>query len=548
MVIDMLKIPGINKIIDELRTRIPPVETPSLIIYKDGDNYYIKDGLTGQIELYGTDASTVIQQAIDAVSNAGGGRIFIKKGTYNIETSIKPKSNVIIEAEDSTGTIFNLTQPFIFQGLGEPSVENFAIINGRFIIKANVRVMWLRETARNILIKGCRLEIDPNIGTYAPSFGMRFEKADNVVIDSVTILGAGSDTIHLTGSKIAVINSYLDGMLAFANGIYASSVTNLFVYNSVFIGWKHNGIMLSGVSSRVVIAGNYFYNCADGVDHDGNVDHEVIAYNVFHDCGTGGDGSISLTPISPNKVSSVIIIGNIFRGENAGMYGVHIASSENVIVEANVYMNGGGASFFIRIYNSRYVNVKNNVAYMPGYGVILPSGPIQVIDSQNVRLEDNIIIGGPDDRNPIIRIASSDVGATSWVFIRRNYLRPNLYGNPTRESSGIVFADLNATNIYIEENRFDFGLNDKLIVNPPPGTVIRRNIGYPTEASGVATIVAGSTRVTVSHGLATAPSKVLVTPYANIRAWVENITGTSFDIATDIAPTVDVNVAWYAEI
>jgi hypothetical protein len=77
---------------------------------------------------------------------------------------------------------------------------------------------------------------------------------------------------------------------------------------------------------------------------------------------------------------------------------------------------------------------------------------------------------------------------------------------------------------------------------------IKGNIGHATEASGVATITAGSTRVTVSHGLARKPSKVLLTPYANIRVWVENITGTSFDIVTDTAPTTDVQVAWYAEV
>jgi len=66
--------------------------------------------------------------------------------------------------------------------------------------------------------------------------------------------------------------------------------------------------------------------------------------------------------------------------------------------------------------------------------------------------------------------------------------------------------------------------------------------------SGVATIPAGSTRVTVNHYLARAPSKVFITPLGNARVWVENITSTSFDIVTGTAPSTNLPVSWYAEI
>jgi len=68
--------------------------------------------------------------------------------------------------------------------------------------------------------------------------------------------------------------------------------------------------------------------------------------------------------------------------------------------------------------------------------------------------------------------------------------------------------------------------------------------------SGVATIHAGSTRVTVTHYLASKPTKVLITPLGQPagKIWVENITPTSFDIVTDAAPASDLNVAWYAEV
>lgn len=76
------------------------------------------------------------------------------------------------------------------------------------------------------------------------------------------------------------------------------------------------------------------------------------------------------------------------------------------------------------------------------------------------------------------------------------------------------------------------------------------NIEYRSEKGGTATIPAGQTRITVTHGLLGAPSKVLITPLGKPdgKLWVENITPTSFDIVTDTAPSSDLLVSWYAEL
>jgi len=71
-----------------------------------------------------------------------------------------------------------------------------------------------------------------------------------------------------------------------------------------------------------------------------------------------------------------------------------------------------------------------------------------------------------------------------------------------------------------------------------------------TEKSGVATITAGATSVTVNHGLYDVPSKVLITPLEQPegKLWVANRTATSFDIITDVAPSVDLPIAWFAKV
>jgi len=82
-------------------------------------------------------------------------------------------------------------------------------------------------------------------------------------------------------------------------------------------------------------------------------------------------------------------------------------------------------------------------------------------------------------------------------------------------------------------------------------TAFALGFAYHTHVNGgKATISSGQTRVTVQHGLVSAPSKVLVTPLGQPpgKVWVENITSTSFDIVTDTAPSSNLSIAWYAEV
>jgi len=72
----------------------------SFIIRKNGSNYEVINGSTGKIDFTGTDASTVIQAAINALSS--GGLIFIKGGDYLINTPLNLVSYVTLEGESGT--------------------------------------------------------------------------------------------------------------------------------------------------------------------------------------------------------------------------------------------------------------------------------------------------------------------------------------------------------------------------------------------------------------------------------------------------------------
>ena len=80
---------------------------------------------------------------------------------------------------------------------------------------------------------------------------------------------------------------------------------------------------------------------------------------------------------------------------------------------------------------------------------------------------------------------------------------------------------------------------------------IRGIKGLKTEASGTATIPAGQTSISVTHGLAWTPKTVRVTPLDNLGGrsfWVSNVTATGFTINISSADTVNHSFAWEAEV
>ena len=87
-------------------------KSASYIVYSGsypsaGGPYFAQNGLTGRIDYSGSDTSTVIQSAIDALTN--GGKIYIKAGTFTFVTPIYwTLSNIVFEGEGNA-TVIEIT-------------------------------------------------------------------------------------------------------------------------------------------------------------------------------------------------------------------------------------------------------------------------------------------------------------------------------------------------------------------------------------------------------------------------------------------------------
>ena len=225
------------------------------------------------------------------------------------------------------------------------------------------------------------------------------------------------------------------------------------------------------------------------------------------------------------------------------------------------------------IYNLRLINV--DIRYINGTGIYLVGVNVGWI--VNCKARDTkgpaIRIGGCTDIVCIGTYALGALNGESGWKIEGGSKSIRLFGCKGNSNTGNGLWIANATVVIVVGGHFDnndaYGINESspsdyniIALNDVRGNTkgaisyvgsnskILRNVGYVAENKGTATISAGSTSVTVSHGLAATPSKVLVTPIGDPgdRFWVANVGSSSFDIAVATAPGADIDFYWYAEV
>ncbi len=141
------------------------------------------------------------------------------------------------------------------------------------------------------------------------------------------------------------------------------------------------------------------------------------------------------------------------------------------------------------------------------------------------------------------------VGLTSHVIITDNMFQYDVSGSAIyfENSGGNIPA-----NISVRGNHF-VGFPSAPITGSLTGTgnIIRDNDGYVTENSGTATVASGTTSVNVTHGLAAAPTRVVLTPTSDNntrRYWVSAKGATTFTITISSSYTSAITFDWHATV
>jgi len=463
-----------------------PVEEASYIVFTDGSRYYAKNGSTGMIEYSDTDASNVIQYAVGKAPS--GGLVLIKAGTYNITNTITITKPLRLLGE-GFGTVLQATDKLNSSPYGK-------------------EMILVRETER--------VEI-----AYMSFIG-------------IGTADANPEAIHLHLTKHGFIHHCYFYNLGGTYGGIDISNSPMSIASDNIIDTVKFGISLSGSWNEynIVVRNNIIMNAVRGI-HCEYPWRVVIEGNIiinFSSLGINFNGSY-------NSVGRIIVSNNV------------IYSEQNA---RGIYFYDGNPQYGY----PKNIIIANNFISTAGYEGIRIGA-----NNENIRIVANTFIGLQNSSNAI---SITSTGTCSNIEVLENLLTGYYYGvtasgsvnnlivkgNSIRTTTGVFISASGVVDgLIVEGNKFE-SQYPYSCYGSVSNAVVKRNVGYATENSGVATIPAGQTRVTVSHGLAKAPPKVLITPLGQPpgKLWVENITSTSFDIVTDTAPTADLKVSWYAEV
>jgi hypothetical protein len=322
-------------------------ESPSYTVYYDGSQYNAKNN-TGHGEFNGTDASTVINSALDTLSDTGG-KVFLKEGNYSITTPITitdAKEQIFLEGS-GRGTILSLADNANCHVIsidnsgvsGEEdngcyisnlyiygnNAHNTGSIDGIHVVSAEhprIFMVWVLKCVNDgIYVDSiCHSGFFSNIrsnnnGGYGLHLTSWFNTVTQCIADqnirggieigsygtvtSCRLGGAGdSETgIDAEGNNMLISSNNID---SFTNGVYLAGSNSTITDNLVFKCSSY-GVYLSGGTTDQKVFGNKIYDCVASIRLDTpTISHPIIMGNDWTGCA---DPTVSATdPIILNNI------------------------------------------------------------------------------------------------------------------------------------------------------------------------------------------------------------------------------------------------------
>ena len=340
-------------------------ETASYIIFKVGDTIYAKNGTTGEIEFCGTDASQIINNAINSLEC---GAILIKRGTYEITETIKLKSYIMLKGEGKYAT------KLIIKG-ATGKIDGISIEN-----TSGVRIcdLWVDcrtydqcatiagQNVNNCTIYNCKLEnLDEIFAVYFA--GPSNPDVENNVLDKNNKMINCEVYGEFTGDVLSwsyQMDSQIVGCEIYGRVALYLGKNNIFA-NNIIYGSPNQGIWITGDYYNLNIYGNIFRNLPNGdaIRVTGNVYGLKVANNLFLDVGGDGGQAIYLGDYCQAEIEN-----NKFYGTNS--QGIVVGCNGKIVLNGNTFFNcntlnkewfNGGAVISIAGNKNLFVVMENNI-------------------------------------------------------------------------------------------------------------------------------------------------------------------------------------------
>ena len=477
--------------------------TADVIVYKEGDKAVAKDS-KGRIIAESDEHYEVIQAGIDYVASKGGGKIEFQYGKYKLSNYIELRSNIIYEGNYSIlYPDSSLTSQLIVQHGYDPADPNIGtqqsniifrrfILDGKLIVDRGIRARLKDFIIEDCIIKNC-------IG-----YGIALVASEHSVVRNNFIYGDGVNTkdaikVSASSSHISIISNHAYDMID--DHISCDHSTYITIAYNIVISDQHDhehGISAWGDSHFIKIIGNTIVGMKkDGIhvtDYQGSVpSHIHIAHNQIYNVGENG---IQIRGYGDTYLEHFVITDNIIK--LCGGYGIYGIRVRRGVIKGN-HIEGTS-----QLSNGTYDAIR--------------------IDYDGTHTNTHIIISDNE-------IVEELTNKPAYAINLRNAANSNI------RVEGNVLIGVTSLNVF------------------PTINIVKRNVGYLTENSGVATFSGDgtTTQFTIPHGLVTTPSKVRVTPRSADAAGDFYITVDATNIYVNYitAPpsgTDNVVLEWEAEV
>jgi len=431
-----------------------PVPPYSAIVYKEGDEVRAEDRKGRKIAsgASGVDDASVIQSAIDSVANAGGGKVFIRAGTYIIPSIPEGSWAIIVESG--------------IEVIGEGEATIIRLADGLSVSSESGAVRLKSNSAiYNLILDGNKDAVSGDlnglelIGSHSKAIG-------------VHVKGWTKYGIRPLNSEGILIHECIGESCGWSN-FMAGNIKNSIISNCIAFNAGHSGISLDILDGCTIIGNTCYENTYCGIRLGEDSKRSTVTGNVCY--GNSGPGIRLHGPVSRCLISGNVCLENEFVG-----IGLDGESHYNVISNNFCLRNKKG----IRLEAASHNIIVGNLL-MENYATADPSGE-HVLLAKDCHY--NFITGN------ILRIGEGERQTAYGIYISSS--------TPASTNNRIFDNDL-----------YDSAAL-QIIYDGGENTIIRGNFGWITENSGTQTFDGdGSTKdfPIGAHGLViTDPSKIVV--------------------------------------
>lgn len=495
---------------------------------------YVCDGTADEIE---------IQAAIDDLTS--GGMVQLSQGNFTLSDTILLDDYITIQGEGwstiiTQGNSVTTNQPNIFT------------LNG----KTGVHI-------RNMKLVGTG--VAPN--TFTSTYGyvgdaiMAYNGSTYSYFEDLLITDAGANAFD-TNSIVELDNQVISGTRT--SHLYVNRVIGVDSLSTTFdIDHGARNIYITDSTAISGAAGEYAFNFSDDVQGSDFVNCRAFSSGNSFYIGSGPRGISSNNRIincysydATNVGLVVTDAGNDppasneiwnFHSDN-DLYGAIINAADSTTLTGSFYSS---VRYTVQIQDgstNTYLSVVLNSNGGTGNaydGIKIDGSHDTLLDNCQIYNQDRhgILILGGSLRTQVSGGVSSGSVNGDGLMVNTASLDTIISGFKAYNNAGrgirIQNANVLRTVIYNSDLRDNVG--DNFSDAGSPSTTIRSTYGYVTENSGTATIANGNTSIVVTHGLATTPTRVQITPRENPTNavsfwWVDTLTATQFTININADP------------